>query len=325
MLTATWLATPADGSPIYGATVGRVQDFANTGIGSASTNLSAVSATASTVFTGSGSTPACTNLNNCATASYSVADRFGDISLSFATSANCTPGTGPCGPNATGPYAYAEAVFNGSVNTNSDGIQIGTIAGGTGLLEVPYLMQGTIGGSGAPVGNGYGGISADLGDLNNPDTVVFGVELSSSGPYVVSQDLANGSTLFYVLTPDAILANTWDYTAYGTIIIPVSSGLQDALEMDVVGSSDVYAGPAYNPTMWFNLTDDPQIGGAQFYNSAGTTLLTGVNITSASGFDYTQPIPSSSVPEPATFALIGSALVALAMRRRTGSARKAGL
>jgi hypothetical protein len=85
--------------------------------------------------------------------------------------------------------------------------------------------------------------------------------------------------------------------------------------MDVIGSSDNVAGPLYTPANWFSLTDDPQLGGAQFYNAAGTSLLAGVSLTSNSGFDYTQPL-SSSTPEPATFGMIAIGLIGLASRLR---------
>jgi hypothetical protein len=305
----------------FGSTLG-IGDGAATGLGSANTNQINTSATASTVLTGSGATPACTDPNNCATASYSVSNQFGRISLAFSTSALCTVPL--CGPSVGG-YNYAEASFNGSTNYGIDGIQIGTVPGGSGLLELGYLMRGTIGGGGAPAGDLYGYLDAFIGDNTNPNTVGFSVELAqppalpNAGPLLPSvvqlAPLANGSTLFSSITPDPNLANTWDYAVYGTMVIPVSSNSSDALIMDVVGTSNDYAGPAYHPSMWFSASDDPSIGGAQVYDSTGTSLLSGVTITSTSGFDYTQPL-ADSVPEPATFGLIAVGLVPLAMRLR---------
>jgi len=325
ILTAVWLGTPtpAAGSTVYGTTLS-IGDYANTGLGSASTTQTDSSATASTVLAGSGTTPACTDPNNCATTSYSVSNQVGQINLSFNTSASCTYGGILCGPNASGLYHYAEAEFNAGVNSSSDGIQVGTIPGGSGLLEVQYLIQGTIGAGG---GFANGALSVFLGDLNDPNTVAFSVNFTdctipalcgtdlSYSPTISSSLLANGSTMLSTLTPDGSLAGTWDYSVYETLVIPVSSGLQDALSMDVIGSSDNVAGPAYTPANWFSLTDDPQLGGAQFYNAAGTSLLAGVSLTSNSGFDYTQPL-SSSTPEPATFGMIAIGLIGLASRLR---------
>jgi hypothetical protein len=316
ILIAVLLGTPASGSPIYGTTL-ITEDFATTGLGTASTDQVNSTATLSTVLTGSGSTPACANANNCATTSYSVSDQVAHVSLSFSSSATCM--TSPCGPSANGLYPYAEANFNGSINSVSDGIQVGTVPSGSGLLGLQYVMQGTIGGSGAPAGSGYGAISVDLGDLSNPDTLSFAVELGPLGPSVQPQELNNGSTVLSSFTPDSSLANTWDYTVVGVFFLPVSSGLQDALSIDEVGTADEYAGPAYNPSMWFSITDDPQIGGALFYDSTGTSLLSGVTLTSASGFDYTQPIPTSATPEPAQVLItsVGLAVMVILRKRLT--------
>lgn len=164
------------------------------------------------------------------TASYSVSDQFGRVAVSFDTYASCTYGNAQsCGPSVSGLYHCAEADFGATFNYGSDGIEIGTVPGGSGLLEVQHLMQGTIGGGG---GFTNGVIQGFLGDLTNPNTVVFDVGLTvcpylcndpNTSPYFQQAALANGSTMFTTLMPDNSLADTWDYSVYGTMIIPISS------------------------------------------------------------------------------------------------------
>lgn len=293
-ITGLSLATPAAASTL------NISDTATTGLGSANTQQFNSSPTASTILTGSGSTPACTDPKNCATANYSVSDQFGRISLAFSTYASCTYSVAAnCGPSIGG-FHYAEAEFNGVNNNGIDGIQIGTIPGGSGLLELQYLMQGTIGAGG---GFSSGNLAFQLGDNNNNNTVAFSLMLQNcpslcgptpSSPYFQNVLLANGSPMFSNVQPDGVLANTWDYSIHGTMIIPVTSNSADAILNRVDGASDIVGG---------------------LYDVTGTNLLSGVTINSTSGYDYTRQIVSA--PEPAAFGMIAIGLVVMAFRPRS--------
>lgn len=177
-------------------------------------------------------------------------------------------------------------------------------------------MQGVIGGS----INGY--FDGSFGDLNNSNAIVgFQIGLVQCGgcgeaPTYSIFDRANGSTISVSFAPDQNFVDYWDYTVSGTMIVPVSSNSTDGLEYQVSGSTDV----AGDDLQESNGNADLQVGGAQVYNAAGTQLLSGVTLTSDSGFDYTQPIPAS--PEPATLGLIAASLATMAWRLRSSAARK---
>jgi hypothetical protein len=227
-----------------------------------------------------------------------------------------------CGPSIGG-FHSAEAAFNGTSNNGIDGIQIGTIPGGSGLLELQYLMQGTIGAGGL---DSSGNLAFQLGDNNNNNTIAFNLVLQScpslcgpnipSSPFFQGLLLANGYTMFSNVQPDGLLANTWDYSIHGTMIIPVTSNSADAILNSVRGASDIGGSIASGaPTNWFSANDDPEVGGARFYDATGTNLLSGVTINSTSGYDYTRQIVSA--PEPATLGMIAIGIVVVAFRPRS--------
>jgi hypothetical protein len=62
----------------------------------------------------------------------------------------------------------------------------------------------------------------------------------------------------------------------------------------------------------FDLLHTALIGGAVVYDTSGN-IVKGATITSSSGYDYTQPLTETNTPEPATFGLIGGALIAMAI------------
>lgn len=162
------------------------------------------------------------------------------------------------------------------------------------------------------------------------NTVAFNVVLGCgtpcgtvTTPYLQVLDRQNGSTISLSYVVDSNLSATlgytvWDYTVSGTMILPVNSNSSDPLGLEVHGGSDIYGGGIFAPSNLFRGTGDLRIGGARFYNSAGTALLSGVTLQSDSGFDYSR---SLAAPEPSTFGLIASAIVALAMRSKPSSRR----
>jgi hypothetical protein len=105
----------------------------------------------------------------------------------------------------------------------------------------------------------------------------------------------------------------WDYSATGTVLLPFGpDGF--ALNADLlVGGRCVnaYDGCAYSA----DFLDPALIGGAVIYDSNGN-VVQGATIVSQSGYDYTQAMPSSTTPEPATFGMIAFGLAALGSRLR---------
>jgi len=103
------------------------------------------------------------------------------------------------------------------------------------------------------------------------------------------------------------------YDATGTVLLPFSSsGFSLNTSLQTAGRC-VFAYAGCDFTADFN--DTALLGGAVIYDANGN-VVQGATIVSQSGYDYTQPIPVSAVPEPATFGMTAIALAALAIRLR---------
>jgi hypothetical protein len=299
MLTAACTATSADGASLY------LSGYAQTDYGTINAPGSYV-ATASTVITGSQTTPAAGAYgpNRDSSSSYTAYLSLGDLGLSASVSAY----------NSNSPYNGTESAGANFTAGMTDALTITGIS--SGLLALNFSVDGTISHVGGTNTGGSDVFSAEyllatsVGGVGNSVVATGTVQNGVGTP---SSTTLNGSTMNFSFTPDPNIANLWDYVATGTALIPFTSGtvyLESYLLIGGGCNSDF--GPCSATADFLHTA---LIGGAMVEDPQGN-VIQGATISSASDYDYTQPLHETNTPEPATFGLMGSSLVALAMLRK---------
>ena len=120
-------------------------------------------------------------------------------------------------------------------------------------------------------------------------------------------------------TPQLTLTNNYGSTATylpsgsqhliaGTAYIPFSNGVL-TLNQQMAGQWRCYHGNTCQ--YYFDFFNSAMVGNARILDETGTTLISGATITSESGYDYTQPIADTSVPEPGSLIAVASGLLLL--------------
>jgi hypothetical protein len=238
-----------------------------------------------------------------ASANYSTSLSYAALGLSAGFSAYNLTASG----NA-GDYSGLDLTADASDYLTFTGVTNGTLA-------LSFSVKGTLSGSGD---NGNDTLSAvyTLEENTGSFEVEAAGSLLSAGASTPGSYASTGSTMNFSFTKDQSNASLWDYFATGTVLLPFGSGgfaLHEDLEIDG-RCVDAYSGCSYSA----DLLDPAMVGGAVIYDSNGD-VVQGATVVSQSGFDYTQALPSSAIPEPGTFGMVvvgAFAALALLQRRR---------
>jgi hypothetical protein len=137
-----------------------------------------------------------------------------------------------------------------------------------------------------------------------------------------------GTTRMLSIRDDADLLRPFDevtvrseISRIGRVLIPFNGTSLQVLQT-IIGSYRCGAGRLEICQEAGNFGDTFQLGGAVVLDSAGNAV-NGVSITSSTGYDYTQALTLTSVPEPTTWRIMGATLgvLLLHLRRRAASPR----
>jgi hypothetical protein len=238
--------------------------------------------------------------------SYSGLAQFGHLGLQFQTSAlGYWQGSTDYTSTASGT---AEAYSTDALS--AAGVQ-------NGYLQLNLLFDGTFGGT-HTIGSLFG-LALDL-QLNSANGAIVdlatgeGIYGPVDTPYAQTTypSAATGPPLAVTLVADRLVPGQWDYTASGTIWLPIVAGstsLSEALLASWNCTGSYYENGAC--TAGADFINSAMVGGAVVLDSNGN-VVPGATVTSESGFNYNDPIPSgAATPEPASLALFGSGLAGL--------------
>ena len=191
--------------------------------------------------------------------------------------------------DAPGIYKHAAGPGGPSVFRNED-LQVvyGPVIPNTWALEIFYSVDGTLSTPGQSTARVNLRILSGAALGGGSGTILVG------GTTVVnrSQSISEFTTVPISLS--------------GSALIPISSTGVATVGFWLSGNS---IGGTLDASHTLNF------GGARVIDTATGLAVAGVGITSSSGFDWTQPLGGSAVPEPSTALLLLSAL-ALAARQR---------
>jgi hypothetical protein len=217
---------------------------------------------------------------------YYVRAGFGNLGLSFYTNGICNDY----------PLCF-QVGGGGTVSADSvDGI---FVAGATtsDFLKLNLVVDGSVATSGYLQDGGY------------PTASAFYL-LDALGATIYEAPASCGNPLF--TCGSATNVNT-------TLLIPLGyydgSSVYTVLDQQLFAQFGCTAAPGYPCAVSGDFANTAEIGGATVVDANGD-LVTGAVISSGSGYDYTQPLTTSPVPEPASVGLLMSGILLLPQVRR---------
>lgn len=171
----------------------------------------------------------------------------------------------------------------------------------SGILAIDILFEGTA--SGNYSGDDFAWLYYYIGNLNALATYSQ-ITLGLQYPSVILQNNYGSTVAYQPVGPLHVFS--------GTAHIPFSNS-ETTLNQVMGGQWYCTAGEICS--FDFNFFNSARVGNARILDETGTFVIPGATITSESGYDYTQPIADTSVPEPGSLIAVASGLLLLLRRR----------
>jgi hypothetical protein len=249
----------------------------------------------------------------------------GPTVLNPATDGQTMSKSGSAGP--TSGLLFTHTYFEGTAAFGDVGLQLGGVAscfGGCGTLFIHgdmtayasdrLLITGATDGILRLTSSLHGSFAAPD---SMPDVITMNYILSSltAGGLASNTTLGGGNGGIY----DGLVAisggNGGIYDGVKPLDMPFRGG-SVGITYKVVGQFNKLIGSGSSLAIDATFTGSAHLGNLQILDVDGNPLQ-GATVTSESGYDYTQPLPLSTVPEPSTFILLGIGLAGIVAKRRS--------